>query len=129
MPPNAQQPDDAQRLQDAKTRVQQLLNQEKFTAQDVFLEEILKALALIEAQDFNAFVPIKEALKQAKLSSRDLARAMKPYQPELRIVHDGDEEEKLARDYLADSPLPDLIIPAPYSLDDGATYRMVEDVN
>jgi putative DNA primase/helicase len=122
-------PADAQSLKDAKARVQPLLAQQKLTAEEVFIEEILKAFALIEAQDFNTFVRIKEVLKHAKISSRDLARAMKPYQPTLRLVHDGAEEETRAKDVLADSPLPDLIIPTPYSLDDGATYRMVEDAN
>jgi putative DNA primase/helicase len=122
-------PPDPQALRDAKTLLQQLLAREKVTAAEVFIEEILRALALIEVHDFNAFVVVREALRRAKIPMRELDKAIKPYQPTLRIVHDDDPQQQVAADVLADSPLPDLIIPAPYGLDDGATYRMVEDIN
>jgi hypothetical protein len=122
-------PPDPEPLDDAKALLQGLFARGHVTAADVFIEEILKALAVIEAQDFNAFVTIKEALKQAKISTRDLARAMKPYQPTLRIVRDVEVEESRARDFVADSPLPDVLIPPAYSLDERATCRIVEDEN
>jgi putative DNA primase/helicase len=129
MPPDDGQPTNEQRLSEAKARVEPLLKQPKLTAAEVFVKEILEALVWIEAGDFNDFVKIKEQLKRHKISSKDLVRAMKPYQPTLRVVHEGDDAEKVASDFLSDAPLPDLIIPSPYTLDDRATYRMVEDAN
>jgi putative DNA primase/helicase len=123
MPPNPES------LQHAKDFVQRLLARGDVTAGDVFVEEILKALAIIEAQDFNAFVTIKEVLRHAKISTRDLVRAMKAYQPSLRIVRDIEPEERCAKDFIPDSPLPDVIIPHSYSLDERATCRVVEDIN
>jgi len=129
MPPDAQPPSDEQRLDEEKARIDQLLAREKVTAAEVFVEEILKALAWIEAKDFAHFVRIKDALKQAKIPVKDLTRAMKPYQPTLRIVRDDDDHAKLASDFLPDAPLPQLVIPPPYALDQYSTDRMIEDDN
>jgi len=126
MPPNAQHPIDAQ-LVAAKVTIEQMFQHGDITVRQVFVEQVLEALACIEAQDYPAFVTIKESLKQAKISLRDLAKALKPYQPSLRLVRD-DEPPPLnaASRFLPDAPLPGLIIPPPYILQEGATSRLVE---
>ena len=87
---------------------------------------MIQALACIEAMDFQAFVVIKESLKQAKVSMRDLERAMKPHRPQLRIVQDHEvPSASTAAHYLDDAPLPDLVIPPPYALADDATLKQV----
>jgi putative DNA primase/helicase len=126
MPHDAEQPTNEQRLHEAKIRLETLLAQPTLTASEVFAKDILEALAWIEAGDYAAFATIKDRLKQLKISTRDLGRALEPYR-HLRIVRDDDIRDKTAGDYLPNAPLPDLIIPPAYSLDDQATCRMTVD--
>jgi hypothetical protein len=127
MPSDAQQPNDAERLAEAKACVDALLAQESLTTAQVFVEDVLKALAWIESKDFAAFVMIKNTLKQSKIPLRDLGRAMMPYQPLLHIVREEEIHSRLASDFLPDAPLPSLTIPPPYALQDAATVKVVEE--
>jgi putative DNA primase/helicase len=129
MPPDAQPPNDATPPDEAKARIKQLFDKGNITTDEVYSEEILRALACIDAHDVAAFVRYRDALRQLKIPIKDLPRAMKPYQPLLRIVHEGDSQDKLASDFLSDAPLPQLVIPPPYALDHSSTDRMVEDDN
>jgi hypothetical protein len=54
---------------------------------------------------------------------------MKPYQPLLRIVREDESHAKVAGDFLPDAPLPQLVIPPPYALDQSSTDRIVVDDN
>jgi putative DNA primase/helicase len=130
MPPHSRQPDPEQELIAAKATIDQLLQQDVITAVQVFIPTILQALARIEAQDYAAYALIKSTLKGAKISMRDLSKAMQPYQPQLHVLHPDDPPPlRTAGDFLPDAPLPDLTIPMPYTLDDRATNHVSADIN
>jgi putative DNA primase/helicase len=130
MPPNGPQPDHEQELAAAKATIKQLFQSDVITDVQVFVPEILQALACIEAQDYAAYALIKSTLKRAKILMRDLSKAMQPYQPRLHVLHPDDPPPiRTARDFLPDAPLPDLIIPIPYALDARSTDYVVVDAN
>jgi hypothetical protein len=104
MPPHSRQPDPEQELIAAKATIDQLLQQDVITAVQVFIPTILQALARIEAQDYAAYALIKSTLKGAKISMRDLSKAMQPYQPQLHVLHPDDPPPlRTAGDFLPDA--------------------------
>jgi len=130
MPPNGPQPGCEQELVEAKATIDPLLQQDVITDAQVFVPKILQALACIAAQDYAAYAMIKATLKRAKISLRDLAKAMQAYQPTLHVLHPDDPPPiRTAGDFLSDAPFPDLIIPPPYTLDERATNHVGADMN
>ena len=117
------------RLEQAKAILSPLTNAEApINASDIFQEIILQALATLERLDYTAFALLRARLKHAKISLWDLDKALISYHPRLRIVDDDEPTHPgTAQSYIPDAPLPDLIIPHPYTLRNEATMIMYKN--
>ncbi len=106
------------RLEHAKAVLAGLLSEtwQPVDPERIFRDEILQALATLEALEYTAFALVKSRLKRAKISLRDLQKSLDRFRPTLHIVRDEESsaETGTAGSYLDDAPLPDLVIPPPY---------------
>jgi putative DNA primase/helicase len=127
VPPNDSNAEQEDQLAKAKAVVAAFL-ENNLTVQQLFEAETLKAIACIQAQDYPAFAMLKDALKQAKMPINDLRKALKAYQPDLRVLRPDDLPPlPTAGDFLPDAPLSTLVVPPPYALQDSATLTMVDN--
>jgi putative DNA primase/helicase len=118
-----------EQLIEAKAIIETLFASGHLTPEQVFTPAILQAMGWIQTLDPAAAAIIKSRFKRAKISLRDLDKSLKSYQPRLlRVVEEAETPPlRTARDCLSDAPLPTLVIPDPFSLQDDATVRLIED--
>jgi hypothetical protein len=118
-----------EQLTEAKAIIETLFASGHLTPEQVFTPAILQAMGWIQALDPAAAAIIKSRFKREKISLRDLDKSLKSYQPRLlRVVEEGETPPlRIAADCLSDAPLPTLVIPDPFSLQDDATVRLIED--
>lgn len=84
--------------------------------QRAFEPDVIAALALLKDEARGDFAEAKNTLKALKVPIADVQSAIKEHQAKLRIIKGGEHLIHTAGDFLADAPIPDLVIPSDYRL-------------
>lgn len=112
-------------LETAKKIAGQLQPRLDASPKSAFDEDVIGALAVLKESAPGEFAETRTLLKAYAIPLRLIDAEIKKVAPALRLVTDDEDGRKKAGEFLADAPLPDLIIPAGYRLEPDRTLGTV----
>jgi hypothetical protein len=119
--PNPPAPND--NLQAATTLLAELDTKLQTDDAAAFSPEALAALALVRRHDPLAWARAKLVLKKHRVGMRELNGCLAAIEAKKPRVDAGQREERRAGDVLPDCPVPSMVIPPNFSLDENGTYE------